>query len=79
MQTTGNVLDSEQTLLWRTWQERRRRADRLIDRRMTVFVIAAGLILLACIVYSVLRAKASSNPDDLQHGLVHDCSSSLIA
>lgn len=53
MQISDDLLSSEQKVLWRTWQEKSRRLDLLADKRMKVFVIAVGLILLG--VYFVLR------------------------
>jgi hypothetical protein len=79
MPISDNQLDSEQKLLWRTWQEKSRRADRLTDKRVTILVVAVGLILLGCILYYALRAKAAFDPDRLQRGLVHEYNSILIA
>lgn len=64
MQISDDVLSSEQKVLWRTWQEKSRRLDLLADKRMKVLVIAVGLILLGCIAYYVLRAKASFDPNE---------------
>ena len=62
MQISDNELSSEQKLLWRTWGEKSRRVDRLVEKRMTVLFLATGVILLACVLYYALRAKASSDP-----------------
>ena len=59
MRISDNELTSEQKLLWRTWGEKSRRVDRLAEKRMTVLFLAVGLILLACVLYYALRAKAS--------------------
>jgi len=72
-------LNSEQKLLWSTWQEKSRRADRLTEKRVAILVLAVGVILLGCILFYALRAKASFDPDHLQSGLVHAYSSSRIA
>lgn len=79
MPISDNELDSEQKLLWSTWQEKSRRADRLTEKRVAILGLAVGVILLGCILYYALRAKASLDPDRLQRGLVYACSSSRIA
>lgn len=79
MQIPDNVLDTEQKVLWHTWQERRRRADRLADRRMTVLFLAVCLILLACTLYYALRAKVSFDSDQQQRAVVCEYSSIPIA
>jgi len=79
MPISDNELDSEQKLPWSTWQEKSRRADRLTEKRVVILGLAVGVILLGCILYYALRAKASLDPDRLQHGLVYAHSSSRIA
>jgi hypothetical protein len=79
MPISDNELDSEQKLLWSTWQEKSRRADRLTEKRVAILGLAVGVLLLGCILYYALRAKASLDPDRLQRGLVYACSSSRIA
>jgi hypothetical protein len=66
MRISDNALNSEQTLLWRTWREKSSRVDGLAERRMTVLFFAVGLILLACALYYALRVKASFDPNQ-QH------------
>jgi hypothetical protein len=66
MQVSDNALDSEQKLRWRTWQEKRQRADRLADRRIAILAISVSLILLACILYYASRSKASFDSAHLQ-------------
>ena len=51
MPISDNTLNSEQTLLWRTWREKSRIADRLAEKRMTVLFLVVGVILLACVLY----------------------------
>jgi hypothetical protein len=79
MPISDNELDSEQKLLWSTWQEKSRRADRLTEKRVAILGLAVGVILLGCILYYALRAKASLDPDRLQRGLVYAYSSSRVA
>ncbi len=79
MPTSDNELYSEQKLLWSTWQEKSRRADRLTEKRVAILGLAVGVILLGCILYYGLRAKASLDPDRLQRGLISAYSSSRIA
>ena len=79
MPMSDHELDSEQKLLWSTWQEKSRRADRLTEKRVAILGLAVGVILLGCILYYALRAKASFDPDRLQRGLAYAYSSSRIA
>jgi len=79
MPTSENELDSAQKLLWSTWQEKRQRTDRLTEKRVAILGLVVGAILLGCILYYALRAKASFDPDRLPRGLVHAYSSSRIA
>jgi len=51
----------------------------LTEKRVVILGLAVGVILLGCILYYALRAKASLDPDRLQHGLVYPYSSSGIA
>lgn len=67
MPIAENSPNSEQELRWRTWQEKGRRADRLVDKRMKVLFSVVGLILLAWILYYGLRAKASPDSDHVQN------------
>jgi hypothetical protein len=48
--------DPEQEIRWRAWREKGRRADRLAKKRMKALLAAVGLILLALILYTTLRA-----------------------
>ncbi len=79
MPISNDELNSEQKLLWSTWQEKSRRADRLTEKRVAILGLAVGVILLGCILYYALRAKASLDPDRLQRGLISAYSSSRIA
>lgn len=78
MQISDDVLSSEQKVLWRTWQEKSRRLDLLADKRMKVFVIAVGLILLGCILYYALRAKASFDPNQQRAAMYEYSSAPLV-
>ena len=71
-------LNSEQTLLWRTWTEKSRRLDRLAERRMTVLFLAVGVILLACVLYYALRVKASFDPNQQYPAAMYEYSSTPI-
>jgi hypothetical protein len=79
MPITDNELDSEQKLLWTTWQEKSRRADRSTEKRVAILVLAVGVILLGCILYYGLRARTSFDPDRLPRGFAHAYSSRRIA
>jgi hypothetical protein len=79
MQMSDNELNSQQKLLWSTWQEKSRRADRLTEKRMAILALAVGVILLGCILYYALRVKASFDSDHLQRALVDASSSSRMA
>jgi hypothetical protein len=79
MPISDTELDSKHQLLWTTWQEKSRLADRVTDKRVAILGLTVGLILLGCILYYALRAKASVDPDHLQRGLVYACSSSRTA
>jgi len=46
MPISNDELNSEQKLLWSTWQEKSRRADRLTEKRVAILVLAVGVILL---------------------------------
>jgi hypothetical protein len=76
---SNDELNSEQKLLWSTWQEKSRRADRLTEKRLAILALAVGVILLGCILYYALRAKASFDSDHSQRALIHAYSSSRIA
>lgn len=62
MRISDSPLNSEQKLLWRTWGEKSRRADRVAETRMMVLFLAVGLVLLACVLYYALGAKALFDP-----------------
>jgi hypothetical protein len=79
MPIPNHALDSEQKLLWRTWQEKRRRADGLADRRMTVLFLAVGLILLACTLYYAFWPKVFFDSDQQQRVAVWEYLSIPIA
>jgi hypothetical protein len=79
MPISNDELNSEQKLLWSTWQEKSRRADRLTEKRVAILGLAVCVILLGCILYYALRAKASFDPDRLPRGLVYAYSSNRIA
>ena len=79
MPISNDELNSEQKLLWSTWQEKSRRADRLTEKRVAILGLAVGVILLGCILYYALRAKESFDPEHLQRGFVSAYSSSRIA
>ena len=79
MPISNDELNSEQKLLWSTWQEKSRRTDRLTEKRVAILALAVGVIVLGCVLYYALRAKASFDPDRLQRGLVSAYSSSRIA
>lgn len=79
MQISDNVLDSEQKLLWRTWQEKRRCTDRLADRWMMVLFLAVGLILLAGTLYYAFWAKVFFDSDQQQRVAVWEYRSIPIA
>ena len=78
MRISNNALNSEQTLLWRTWTEKSRSADRLAEKRMTVLLLAAGLLLLACVLYYALRVKASFDPNQQHPAAMYEYSSTPI-
>jgi hypothetical protein len=68
--------DPEQEIRWRAWREKGRRADRLAKKRMKALLAAIGLILLALILYTTLRAGAAPISDDVQTTVGSDHSSS---
>ena len=78
MPISDNPLNSEQTLLWRTWTEKSCRLDRLAERRMTVLFLAIGVILLACVLYYALRVKASFDPNQRHPAAMYEYSSTPI-
>ena len=75
MPISDNTLNSEQTLLWRTWTEKSRRLDRLAEKRMTVLFLVVGAILLACVLYCALRVKTSFDPNQQQSAAMYEYSS----
>lgn len=75
---SDNVLNSEQTLLLRTWREKSRTADRLVEKRMTVLFLVVGAILLACVLYYALRVKSSFDPDQQHPAAMYEYSSTPI-
>jgi len=79
MLMSQNSPDSELELRWRTWQEKGRRVDRLSDKRMKALFSAVGLILLVWILYYVLGAKSSPDPNDVNRAAACDHISSLVA
>lgn len=79
MPISDNTLNSEQTLLWRTWREKSRSADRLAERRMAVLFLVVGVILLACVLYYALRARASFDPNQQHPAAMNEYSSTPIA
>lgn len=52
--------ESEQELRWRVWQEKRRRSDQLVEKRMRILFCAAAAILAGVILYYWLRPNAQS-------------------
>ena len=72
-----NTLTSEQKLLWFTWREKSRRLDRLTEKRMTLLLLAVGLILLGCILYYAVQAKASYDPNQ-QSAAIYEYSSTPL-
>lgn len=74
-----NTLNSEQTLLWRTWREKSRSADRLAEKRMTVLLLVVGVILLACVLYYAFRARASFDPNQQHPAAMNEYSSTPIS
>ena len=76
---SDTAFNSEQTLLWRNWAEKSRSLDRLAERRMTVLFLAVGVILLACVLYYVLQARASFDPNQQYPAAMNEYSSTPIA
>lgn len=77
MLISDDVLTSEQKLLWHTWQEKSRRLDLLADKRMKVLVVTVGLILLGCVLYYAVQAKASFDPNQ-QPAAIYEYSSTPL-
>jgi hypothetical protein len=78
MRISDNALSSEQTLLWHTWREKRRRVDRLAEKRMTVLFLAVGLVLLAAACYYAFRANASFDPNQQHPAAIYEYSLTLL-
>lgn len=79
MPISDNTLNSEQTLLLRTWKEKSRTADRLVEKRMTVLFLVVGLILLASVLYYAFRARASFDPNQQHPAAMNEYTSTPIA
>lgn len=78
MQMSDSALSSEQSLLWHTWREKSRRVDLLVEKRMTFLFSAVAIVLLGCILYYALRAKASFDPNQHQPAAMYEYSSTPI-
>ena len=79
LQRADTGSNSEQKLLWRSWTEKGLRVDRLAERRMTVLFVALGVILLACVLYYVLQARASFDPNQQRPAAMNDTGSTPVA
>ena len=60
MSISDHPVESEQELGWRLWQEKRRRSDQLVEKRMRILFCAAAAILAGVILYYWLRPNAQS-------------------
>lgn len=78
LQMADTASNSEQKLLWRSWTEKGLRVDRLAERRMTVLFVAVGVILLACVLYYVLQARASFDPNQQHTAAMNDTGSTPV-
>jgi hypothetical protein len=71
MTLSENSRDSEQDLRWLAWEEKNRRADRIVEKRMKLVFVVVSVILLLLIVYASLQVR--KRPDVVKKGPAVAC------